>query len=64
MLETFLLTIHLFLTVFKVFSIGDNEFSEVCNLRVGKNLNLNFSSIDVAWSTIEGKSYQMFYIVL
>ncbi|XP_032517205.2 GATOR2 complex protein WDR24 isoform X1 [Danaus plexippus] len=39
--------------VFKVFSIGENEFSEVCNLRVGKNLNLNFSSIDVAWSTIE-----------
>ncbi|KAJ8722349.1 hypothetical protein PYW08_004751 [Mythimna loreyi] len=39
--------------VFKVFSIGENEFTEVCNLRVGKNLNLNFSSIDVAWSTIE-----------
>ncbi|XP_013145455.1 PREDICTED: WD repeat-containing protein 24 [Papilio polytes] len=39
--------------VFKVFSIGEDEFSEVCNLRVGKNLNLNFSSIDVAWSTIE-----------
>ncbi|XP_072949673.1 GATOR2 complex protein WDR24 [Epargyreus clarus] len=39
--------------VFKVFSIGENEFSEVCNLRVGKNLNLNFSSIDVAWSSIE-----------
>lgn len=44
----------LFFSVFKVFSIGENEFSEVCNLRVGKNLNLNFSSIDVAWSTIEG----------
>ncbi|XP_048478306.1 GATOR complex protein WDR24 [Plutella xylostella] len=39
--------------VFKVFSIGENEFTEVCNLRVGKNLNLNFSSIDVAWSHIE-----------
>ncbi|CAK1551402.1 unnamed protein product [Leptosia nina] len=39
--------------VFKVFSIGEEEFSEVCNLRVGKNLNLNFSSIDVAWSAIE-----------
>ncbi|XP_045516555.1 GATOR complex protein WDR24 isoform X2 [Pieris brassicae] len=39
--------------VFKVFSIGEDEFSEVCNLRVGKNLNLNFSSIDVAWSTLE-----------
>ncbi|XP_028025577.1 GATOR complex protein WDR24 isoform X4 [Bombyx mandarina] len=39
--------------VFKVFSIEENDFTEVCNLRVGKNLNLNFSSIDVAWSTIE-----------
>ncbi|KAG6456470.1 hypothetical protein O3G_MSEX009746 [Manduca sexta] len=39
--------------VFKVFSIGENEFTEVCNLRVGKNLNLNFSSIDVAWSSTE-----------
>ncbi|GBP16076.1 GATOR complex protein WDR24 [Eumeta japonica] len=39
--------------VFKVFSIVNDEFSEVCNLRVGKNLNLNFSSIDVAWSAIE-----------
>ncbi|KAI5637278.1 WD domain, g-beta repeat domain-containing protein [Phthorimaea operculella] len=39
--------------VYKVFAIGENEFTEVCNLRVGKNLNLNFSSIDVAWSTIE-----------
>ncbi|XP_077297992.1 WD repeat domain 24 [Arctopsyche grandis] len=39
--------------VFKVFSIDNDEFNEVCNLRVGKNLNLNFSSIDVAWSTIE-----------
>lgn len=47
--------IFLPVSVFKVFSIGENEFTEVCNLRVGKNLNLNFSSIDVAWSTIEGK---------
>ncbi|XP_041979515.1 GATOR complex protein WDR24 [Aricia agestis] len=39
--------------VFKVFSIGENEFTEVYNLRVGKNLNLNFSSIDVAWSQID-----------
>ncbi|KAI8437205.1 hypothetical protein MSG28_010530 [Choristoneura fumiferana] len=39
--------------VFKVFAIGETEFSEVCNLRVGKNLNLNFSSIDVAWSSTE-----------
>ncbi|XP_063624491.1 GATOR2 complex protein WDR24 [Cydia splendana] len=39
--------------VFKVFAIGETEFTEVCNLRVGKNLNLNFSSIDVAWNSIE-----------
>ncbi|KAJ8878271.1 hypothetical protein PR048_018848 [Dryococelus australis] len=38
--------------VFKVFSI-EEEFVESCNLRVGKNLNLNFSCNDVAWNTIE-----------
>lgn len=57
-----LLNNKLFVLVFKVFSIGENEFTEVCNLRVGKNLNLNFSSIDVAWSTIEGM--QIFKIFL
>jgi hypothetical protein len=40
--------------VFKVFSIEEDEFVENCNLRVGKNLNLNFSCNDVAWNTIEG----------
>ncbi|CAH0389675.1 unnamed protein product [Bemisia tabaci] len=39
--------------VFKVFSIEENEFVESCNLRVGKNLNLNFSCNDVAWNTLE-----------
>lgn len=39
--------------VFKVFSITDEEFIEICNLRVGKNLNLNFSCNDVAWNTID-----------
>nr|CAD7441439.1 unnamed protein product [Timema bartmani] len=40
--------------VFKIFTIGEDEFLESCNLRVGKNLNLNFSSNDVAWNVIEG----------
>nr|CAD7456518.1 unnamed protein product [Timema tahoe] len=39
--------------VFKIFTIGEDEFLESCNLRVGKNLNLNFSSNDVAWNVIE-----------
>lgn len=32
----------------------DDKFEEVCNLRVGKNLNLNFSCNDVAWNLIDG----------
>lgn len=39
--------------VFKIFNIEENEFVENCNLRVGKNLNLNFSCNDVAWSTAD-----------
>ncbi|CAH1396374.1 unnamed protein product [Nezara viridula] len=39
--------------VFKIFSIEEEEFVEVCNLRVGKNLNLNFSCNDVAWNNID-----------
>ncbi|XP_054288294.1 GATOR complex protein WDR24-like [Macrosteles quadrilineatus] len=39
--------------VFKVFTIEENEFVEAINLRVGKNLNLNFSCNDVAWSSHE-----------
>ncbi|KAK6625139.1 hypothetical protein RUM43_005430 [Polyplax serrata] len=39
--------------VFKVFNIEETEFVENCNLRVGKNLNLNFSCNDVEWNTID-----------
>ncbi|KAL1463760.1 hypothetical protein WDU94_015482, partial [Cyamophila willieti] len=39
--------------VFKIFQIKETEFVETNNLRVGKNLNLNFSGNDVAWSSIE-----------
>ncbi|KAF4520935.1 hypothetical protein B566_EDAN008910 [Ephemera danica] len=39
--------------VFKVFSIEEEEFVESCNLRVGKNINLNFSCNDVVWNTFE-----------
>lgn len=41
--------------VFKVFTIEEEEFVENVNLRVGKNLNLNFSCNDVAWSPQDGK---------
>ncbi|XP_043270686.1 GATOR complex protein WDR24 isoform X2 [Venturia canescens] len=36
--------------VFKIFTLLEDKFEEVCNLRVGKNLNLNFSCNDVAWN--------------
>ncbi|XP_013392028.1 GATOR complex protein WDR24 [Lingula anatina] len=39
--------------VFRVFSIEDDAFVERCNLRVGKNLNLNFSAADVTWNPVE-----------
>ncbi|CAB0028756.1 unnamed protein product [Trichogramma brassicae] len=39
--------------VFKIFTLLDDKFEEFCNLRVGKNLNLNFSCNDVAWNLIE-----------
>lgn len=39
--------------VFKVFNIDDNNFVETCNLRVGRNLNLNYCAADVAWSPIQ-----------
>lgn len=44
-----------FISVFKIYSIEEDKFEEKLNLRVGKNLNLNFSSTDVAWNHIEGK---------
>lgn len=39
--------------VFKVFSLENEDFHERINLRVGKNLNLNFSCSDVVWNMIE-----------
>ncbi|CAB3365150.1 Hypothetical predicted protein [Cloeon dipterum] len=39
--------------VFKVFLIESDAFVEVCNLRVGKNINLNFSCNDVAWNAYD-----------
>lgn len=43
------------ISVFKIYNIEEEKFEEKLNLRVGKNLNLNFSSTDVAWNHIEGK---------
>lgn len=40
-------------SVFKILSIDDECFSEKVNLRVGKNLNLNYSCNDVVWSTLD-----------
>ena len=39
-------------SVFKIFSI-EEEFVERDNLRVGKNINLNFSCNDVVWSPVD-----------
>lgn len=36
-----------------MYSIEDDGFKEVCNLRASKHLNLSFSCNDVSWSTIE-----------
>lgn len=43
------------ITVFKIFTLLEDKFEEACNLRVGKNLNLNFSCNDVAWNLIDGE---------
>lgn len=37
----------------KVYSIEQEEFCEISNLRSGKNQNLSFSSNDVAWSAVD-----------
>lgn len=43
------------LVVFKVYSIEEDSFKEICNLRASKsNLNLSFSCNDVAWSSTDG----------
>ncbi|KAI1304163.1 GATOR complex protein WDR24 [Halotydeus destructor] len=41
--------------VFKIFDADDENqtFNEAINLRVGKNLNLNFSCNDVAWNHVD-----------
>lgn len=39
--------------VLKIFSIEYDGFTEVCNMRGGKNQNLSYSSNDVAWSTLD-----------
>ncbi|KAG1698554.1 GATOR complex protein WDR24 [Nymphon striatum] len=40
-------------SVFKIYSIEEEEFVEKLNLRVGKNLNLNFSCADVVWNGVD-----------
>ncbi|XP_023172030.1 GATOR complex protein WDR24 isoform X1 [Drosophila hydei] len=40
-------------SLLKVYSIDTEGFTEVCNMRVGKNQNLSYSSNDVAWSTLD-----------
>lgn len=52
-IQFFLLT-NFIVSVFKIFTLLEDRFEEVCNLRVGKNLNLNFSCNDVAWNLIDG----------
>ncbi|KAH7967367.1 hypothetical protein HPB49_024314 [Dermacentor silvarum] len=44
--------------VFKVFSLENEEFQERINLRVGKNLNLNFSCSDVVWNMVDGFAWR------
>ncbi|CAH1788742.1 unnamed protein product, partial [Owenia fusiformis] len=39
--------------VFKIFSIEDDQFVEKHNLRVGRNINLNFSASNVAWNPVD-----------
>lgn len=58
LLATVLFVFHehgICVTVFKIFTLLEDRFEEACNLRVGKNLNLNFSCNDVAWNLIDGK---------
>ncbi|XP_023292808.2 GATOR complex protein WDR24 [Lucilia cuprina] len=40
-------------SLLKVFAINNDGFTEVCNMRGGKNQNLSYSSNDVAWSTLD-----------
>lgn len=40
-------------SLLKVYSIESDGFTEVCNMRGGKNPNLSYSSNDVSWSHID-----------
>ncbi|XP_055321003.1 GATOR complex protein WDR24 isoform X1 [Sitodiplosis mosellana] len=40
-------------SLLKVLSIDSDGFTEVCNMRSGKNQNLSYSSNDVAWSMLD-----------
>jgi len=40
--------------VLKVLRIEENQFTEVCNLRIREMVNLSYSATDVAWSPLEG----------
>lgn len=39
--------------VFKVYSIEDDQFKEIYNLRSSKHLNLSFSCNDISWSSTD-----------
>ncbi|XP_021954003.1 GATOR complex protein WDR24 isoform X2 [Folsomia candida] len=39
--------------VFKILAVEEECFVEILNLRVGKNLNLNYSCNDVAWNPLD-----------
>lgn len=41
------------LSVFKIYSVDDESFEEKYNLRVGKNVNLNYCA-DIAWNHMDG----------
>lgn len=40
-------------SLLKVYAIYSDGFTEVCNMRGGKNQNLSYSSNDVAWSSLD-----------
>lgn len=48
--------IYIFFSVFKIYSLEEDDLVEKANLRAGKNPNLNFSCNDVVWNPIEGNS--------
>lgn len=53
-----------FIAVFKIFTLLEDRFEEACNLRVGKNLNLNFSCNDVAWNLNDGNPIVLIVTVI